>query len=85
MGAMKNLMFAARLPDAIEVAFEALIDDSLAAMYFGPSEPRRGPVDADHARNLLFEMWRELVHEDPLWSALARFLDTYAADREEDD
>jgi len=85
MGGMKNLLFAVRLPDTVEQAFEALIDDSLADMYFGASKPRRGPVDADHARDLLFELWRELVHDDALWSALARFLDAYAAGREEDD
>jgi len=84
MGRMKNLLFAVRLPDAVETAFEQMIDDSLADAYFGTSEPRRGPVDADHAANLLFEMWRELVHDDSLWSALARFLDAYAADREKD-
>ena len=80
MGGMKHLLFAARLPDVVETAFEALVDDSLADAYFGASEPRRGPVDADHARDLLFEMWRELVHDDPLWSARARSLDTYARD-----
>jgi hypothetical protein len=84
MGAMKNLLFAVRLPDAVETAFEQMIDDSLADAYFGASEPRRGPVDANHARNLLFEMWRELVHDDSLWSALARFLDLYATNNSED-
>lgn len=60
---MKSLLFKTHLPDTVEDAFEALIDASIANAYFGACEPHRGPIDAEHARTLIFEMWGELVRE----------------------
>jgi hypothetical protein len=80
MSRVKELLFAHRLPDATETEFEELIQRSLVDAYFGPNMPLVGPVDAGHARNLLFQMWSGLAHEDALWSALAHFLERYEGD-----
>jgi hypothetical protein len=79
MSGMKEQLLAMALPAAAESAFEELLDDSLAAAYFGASEPHCGPVDAGRARRLLREMWGELIREDALQLALARFLDRHGA------
>jgi|AmaraimetFIIA100_FD_contig_121_96578_length_6637_multi_4_in_0_out_0_6 hypothetical protein len=79
MGGMKSLLFRTYLPAATEDAFEKLVDHSLADAYFGPCEPHRGPVDAERARKLAFEMWSDLLHENAIWSACARFLDLHAS------
>jgi hypothetical protein len=70
---MKTLLFKICLLGGTEQAFQELIDRSLANYYFGASMPHCGPVDADRARTLLFELWVGLVREDVLWSASAQF------------
>jgi len=82
MGQMKSLLFKTYLPTNIEDAFEALVDRSLDEMYFGPNDPRVAPiyVDAERARNLITDLWTEILTADACASALARFLDRYDGD-----
>jgi hypothetical protein len=79
MGGAKDLLSMVHLPAAVEAEFEALVDESIAGMYFGPSEPRRGPVDSDRAGWLLRGMWDGLLTDDAIAGALARFLDQYSS------
>ncbi|PWT80375.1 MAG: hypothetical protein C5B58_11775 [Acidobacteria bacterium] len=77
MGRIKNLLFATRLPIETEMAFEAMIDQSLAHCFFGGSTTREGPVNPDHARKALIELWGDYLCDKALDSAFARFLDQY--------
>jgi len=77
VGGMKSLLFKAHLPAAVEDALEALIDRSIDEAFFGPNDPRVAPiyVDAERARNLINDLWSEILTADACTSALARFLD----------
>jgi hypothetical protein len=77
MSGMKSLLFKAHLPAAVED--EALVDRSIDEAFFGPNDPRVAPiyVDAERARDLINDMWGEILTEDACMFALARFLGRY--------